>query len=290
MRPLLETMTVGLALVVAACSATQSDTFALNSISTVSTQQSDQAPASPSVSSTPDSNRPLNVGAATSATEPPGIPTIGDTATTQQPLEPNGDSTDSAPRGHAVTTVAVDSNNESSIPAAVDYNCPNGLAGDLPLALLGTNVPGDTGLGIASSPEIQRNPCGTVEEKACFDAVNAERQALSLAPYIWDGDLADLGRSHSADMEQLDYFSHGSSNTDQHLYQERGEKLGLKQDKFVSVVEVIATNNSGGHATVQLFMGSAEHRAVIIGEGGWSNITHMACGHNGDSWTIEFAW
>ena len=95
------------------------------------------------------------------------------------------------------------------------------------LVLTGATVKGDVGLGLANSPETARNPCGDAEQRSCFDAANSERNKRGLAPFIWGGDLADLGRSHSADMKQHSYFSHGSPKTKSHLYQDRGKFLGL---------------------------------------------------------------
>ncbi len=150
-------------------------------------------------------------------------------------------------------------------------------------------MPGNLALGLASAPEIARNPCGDPEEVKCFNAANAERANVGLGPFIWDGDLADLGRSHSADQAQQNYFGHGSSTTDDHLYQERAEFLGLKDGKFSSVVENSAAGVSGGEEVVDGWMGSPGHRAVILGEGYWDSLTHMACGTDGSGyWSMEF--
>jgi len=277
-------ITIGLVLLVSSCSNNSSDTSALNLANT--TVSTNHVPSGPDTARSSESSQQLNVGAVTTPTDRPGIPTIADTTLQGETNQPKQTPTPNT----APTTGSGTGQPDTTTSATIDFTCPNGLTSDLPLILDGQTVPGDLAFGLATSPEIQRNPCGTPEEQACFAAVNDERQTHNLAPYIWDGDLADLGRSHSADMKQLDYFSHGSSTTTQHLYQERGERIGLKADKFDSVVELIATNNSGGRATVQLFMGSPDHRAVILGEGGWSNITHMACGRDQEAWTIEFAW
>jgi len=171
-------------------------------------------------------------------------------------------------------------------PVTVNNNCSDANS----LVLKGNTVPGNTGLGLATSPETPRNPCGDAEERSCFNTANAERTQRGLAPYLWDGDLADLGRSHSADMNQRNYFQHGSSTTNDHLYQQRGDFLGLKNGKFSSVVENIASGSNTGADTVAQFMASGGHRAVILGEGYWGSITHMACGRDGNRWSMEFGW
>ena len=170
--------------------------------------------------------------------------------------------------------------------------CPQGIESELPLVLEGETVPGNVDLGLASDPETQRNPCGSEEEKLCFRQANEERADRGLDPFIWDGDLADLGRSHSFDRAQRSYGGnsmHGSSTRNVHLYQERAEFLGLKADKFSSVVENSAYGYRTGEDVVSGWMGSDGHRAVILGEGAWAKYTHMACGFDGDvNWNMEF--
>jgi len=174
----------------------------------------------------------------------------------------------------------------TAAPVTVTNNCSDANS----LVLKGNTVPGDVAMGLATSPETPRNPCGDAEERACFNAANAERAKIGLTPFIWDGDLADLGRSHSADMNQRDYFEHGSSTTGSHLYQQRGDFLGLKNGKFSSVVENIAYGSNTGVGTVTQFMNSSGLRAVILGEEYWGGVTHMACGRDGNRWSMEFAW
>jgi uncharacterized protein YkwD len=172
-----------------------------------------------------------------------------------------------------------------------DFLCPEGIASELPLVLTGDTVPGNLDLGLATAPETPRNPCGYPEEQACFHAANREREAIGLPPYKWDGDLADLARSHAADRNQFNYpgTTHGSSTRDEHLYQDRGEFLGLKSSKFTrNVIENAAWGMSTGQAVVDTWMGSSGHRAAILGEGYWSGLTHAACGQDGTEWNMEF--
>lgn len=47
-------------------------------------------------------------------------------------------------------------------------------------------------------------------EEEVFQLINAERERLGLNPLIWNDDLAEAARKHSADMACNDYFSHTS--------------------------------------------------------------------------------
>ncbi len=168
--------------------------------------------------------------------------------------------------------------------------CPPGFESQLPLVLTGDTVPGNIDLGLASAPETPRNPCGLPEERVCFEGINAEREAIGLQPFIWDGDLADLARSHAADRNQQPYWGnlHGSSTSGDHLYQERAEFLGLKNGKFRSVVENAASRVPSAQAVVTGWMNSSGHRAVILGEGYWGSLRYAACGVDGREWNLEF--
>lgn len=154
--------------------------------------------------------------------------------------------------------------------------------------LSGDTVPGNVALGLASAPETKRNPDGTAEESECFDRVNAERTQRGLNPFTYDGDLTDMARSHSDDMQQRSYFSHGSSTTTTHRYQERGQFLGLKSGKFSGTVENIGSGYPNAATAVKKWMASPLHRAVILGEGSWSSYTHSGCGVGGSYWTLAF--
>lgn len=166
---------------------------------------------------------------------------------------------------------------------------PNGYESSLDIVLAGATVPGDVPLGLASSPETPRNPGGSEDERRCFDLANAARREAGLEPFLWDGDLADLGRSHADDMQQLDYFGHGSSTTEDHLYGDRGDFLGLDV-KFSSVVENSAFGYPTPEALIEGWLGSPGHRAVILGEDYWSAFTYAGCGKSatGNYWNLEF--
>lgn len=173
-----------------------------------------------------------------------------------------------------------------------DLNCPAGFESQLPLVLIGDTVPGNLELGLAIAPETPRNPCGTPEEQICFNLINAERARIGKAPLIWDGDLADLGRSHAADRNQQIYpgTQHGSSTSTTHLYQERAEFLGLKNGKFNGVVENACKGAVGGEGAFNCWMGSAGHYEVMMSQGTWSMLTYAACGGDGTEWNLELGY
>jgi len=194
--------------------------------------------------------------------------------------------------GLLAASCTIASHGQDDIDTGPPPLCPQGIESELALVLDGETVPGDLDLGLAIAPETERNPCGSAQEQLCFHLANEERAAVGLDPFIWDGDLADLGRSHSFDRAQQYYGTnsmHGSSTRDVHLYQERAEFLGLKDEKFSSVVENSGWGHPNAESVVAGWMGSDGHRAVILGEGYWHSYTHMACGFDGVSqWNMEF--
>ena len=175
-------------------------------------------------------------------------------------------------------------------PGTSGVACPAGFESELALVLTADTVPGSVELGLASSPETPREPCGLPGDQECFNLLNAERAKAGLGPLKWDGDLADLARSHAADRSQRRYVGsqHGSSTSAAHLYENRAQFLGLKSGKFASVVENAVTGASSAGAAVRSWMGSSGHRAVIMGDGAWAPYTYAACAGNGREWNIEF--
>jgi len=163
-----------------------------------------------------------------------------------------------------------------------------GYPSELPLVLTGLEVPGDVDLGLATNPQTKRNPGGLPDEQRCFDLINIEREKVGKAPFKWDGDLVDLARSHSEDMYNYGYLSHGSSTNDQDLYQERAQFLGLKNGKFGSVVECAGAGDMTPEGVVAGWMGSEGHRAVLLGEGYWAMNEYMACSRKDVMWSAEF--
>jgi uncharacterized protein YkwD len=81
---------------------------------------------------------------------------------------------------------------------------------------------------------------------------------------------------------------HGSSTNTMHLYEQRGEFLGLKSGKFRNVVENALTGGRSAQSAVSTWLGSSGHRDVIVGAGQWSTFTHAGCGRDGNEWNIEF--
>jgi hypothetical protein len=175
---------------------------------------------------------------------------------------------------------------------ATDLNCPDGFNSELPLVLTGDTVPGNLELGLATAPETPRNPCGTPEEQICFNLINAEREKVGKAPFIWDGDLADLGRSHAADRNQQFYpgSQHGSSTNTNHLYQERAQFLGLKSGKFMGVVENACMGAFGGQGAFNCWLSSPGHTDVMLGNGTWAMLKYAACGGDGTQWNLELGY
>jgi hypothetical protein len=191
---------------------------------------------------------------------------------------------------NATTAATTNATTDSVDSEGVSPGC---LMGDLALVLTGERVPGDLDLGLATEPETVRVPCGTPDEQACFHLVNDERAIQNLAPLIWDGDLADLGRSHAEDRLQQTYpgTAHGSSTDGKYdLAWKRAAFLGIESEfygdlgyKFGRVREV-ATGGSPAEA-IEAAMAYAASRVYLLGAdtylgcGAHANIIHLEFGH-----------
>ena len=170
------------------------------------------------------------------------------------------------------------SGGSSTDPAPLGEPCGEGWGSD--------PIPGSVDLGLASSPEIRGVDRGTADERAIFDQINAERANAGLAPLQWSDQVANVARSHAADMNQLDYFDHGSSvrpYVDDAGQTVRENWLPLPRIEFVypgtfsrAGENIAMTGDPVGNA-VQMWMGSDGHRAAILDEYGWT-ATHGAIG------------
>ncbi len=152
--------------------------------------------------------------------------------------------------------------------------CGEGWGGEL--------IPGDVDLGLASNPEILGIVSGQADERNVFDQINQERMNAGLDPLIWSDQVANVARSHAADMNQLDYFDHGSSTRP---YEDQDSWLPFPRLDFVypgdfdRAGENIASGYGLGEV-VPAWMDSDGHRAAILDEYGWSS-THGAVGIDG---------
>ena len=150
-------------------------------------------------------------------------------------------------------------------------------------------IPGNVDLGLASNPEINAINNGSPDERAVFDQINAERVNAGLEPLGWSDQVANAARSHAADMNQLDYFDHGSSTRvyrDDAGNVDRDNWLPLPRIEFLypsdfrRAGENIASTRSPVDNAVSMWMDSDGHRAAILDEYGWT-ATHGAIGIDG---------
>lgn len=159
--------------------------------------------------------------------------------------------------------------------------CGEGWGGDL--------IPGDVDLGLASNPEILGIAHGQEDERAVFDDINAERVAHGLQPLIWSDQVANAGRSHAADMNQLDYFDHGSSTRPYDGNMENWLPFPrldfVYPDDFDRAGENIAWGYSVSEV-VPAWMDSPGHRAAILDEYGWT-ATHGGVGIDGTMYVFN---
>lgn len=195
-----------------------------------------------------------------------------------------------APTSPSETTGAADTGADDESDSGGEIPEPSCVTprDGLPAQLSGPTVAGNVELGLASAPPAER---GSPSQAACeLHALhNAERVARGLEPLQWDDDLVDLARAHALDMEQLNYYGHGSSTSAAHLYRERADVLGLRPAKFRDVVENIAEGYRDPEAAVAAWMESPSHRPVILGEGAWSTLTHVGCEATiGRIWVCQF--
>jgi hypothetical protein len=150
--------------------------------------------------------------------------------------------------------------------------CGEGWGGDL--------IPGDVDLGLASNPEILGIAHGQADERAVFDDINAERAAHGLQPLIWSDQVANVGRSHAADMNQLDYFDHGSSTRPYNGNMENWLPFPRLDFVYPGDFDRAGENIAWGYSVsevVPAWMDSPGHRAAILDEYGWT-ATHGGVG------------
>jgi hypothetical protein len=150
--------------------------------------------------------------------------------------------------------------------------CGEGWGGDL--------IPGSVDLGLASNPEILGIAHGQADERAVFDDINAERVAHGLQPLIWSDQVANAGRSHAADMNQLDYFDHGSSTRPYEGNMDNWLPFPRLDFVYPGDFDRAGENIAWGYSlseVVPAWMDSPGHRAAILDEYGWTS-THGGVG------------
>jgi uncharacterized protein YkwD len=123
----------------------------------------------------------------------------------------------------------------------------------------GDTVPGDISLGLSENPEAPRMTGGTADEQMIANMVNDFRAENGLSPFAWNDGIADCERSHAYDMEQQNYFSHGSkSNSSYSICTARSQSLGLGG--------VLESNcmDSALTSVVQAWINSSAHREQLL--------------------------
>jgi uncharacterized protein YkwD len=126
----------------------------------------------------------------------------------------------------------------------------------------GDTVPGDVSLGLSENPEAPRMTGGTADEQMIANMVNDFRAENGLSPMAWHDGIADCERSHAYDMEQQNYFSHGSkSDSSYSICTARAQFLGLG-----GVLESICMD-SALTSVVQAWINSPSHRAQLLAAG-----------------------
>lgn len=99
-------------------------------------------------------------------------------------------------------------------------------------------------------------------EHEIFDLANAERARRGLKPYEWNGQVAGVSRSHSADMAEQDYFAHASLQGAQPW--DRAVKAGLR---YSSYAENIAAGQKDAFEAHNGWLNSTTgHRENMLGK------------------------
>lgn len=109
-------------------------------------------------------------------------------------------------------------------------------------------------------------------ERRAFEQTNAVRLQHGLRPFVWDGQLVQLARTHSENMARLGFFSH-STPVGLRL-KDRVRSAGIS---YQVIAENIAYNmgyDDPGAFAVERWMISPGHRANILHAG----FTSMAVG------------
>jgi uncharacterized protein YkwD len=140
-------------------------------------------------------------------------------------------------------------------------------------------VPGNISIGLAENPEAPRIPGGTADEREVLRLINNERNAAGVGQLQWDDALADMGRSHAYDCNQLSYGGHGSSaSPGSYLANERAKFLGLTNySAYSGIVSENGSMRGGPEAVVSGWMQSSGHRMNVL----YSGHTHAGVGYGG---------
>jgi uncharacterized protein YkwD len=119
-------------------------------------------------------------------------------------------------------------------------------------------------------------------ERRTFDLVNVERTSRGLAPLVWNEEISEVGRMHSKDMADNDFFSHTGSDGSNSSYRlirdnvyywnQTGENIAKISGVYSRVRnafgEVIEINYKSfediAQDTVDGWMDSPDHRANIL--------------------------
>lgn len=139
-------------------------------------------------------------------------------------------------------------------------------------------MPGNVELGLASGPQTPGVIGGSADERTIFEQLNAQRIAAGLSALGWSDQVANVARSHAADMNQLDYFDHGSSTRPYRVdgVTNRDNWLPLPRLEFAypgdfqRAGENIASASRLTEQVIDMWMNSDGHRAAILDEYGWT--------------------
>lgn len=123
---------------------------------------------------------------------------------------------------------------------------------------------------------------GEVEKtfaRQIFDLTNVDRVKRNLSPLLWDDQVAQVAKGHSADMERNNYFDHISP-----FYGDLGQRLSRRGISFLKAGENIAWNYVDAAEAHHGWMNSSGHRQNIIDP----DFTHMGVGVAGNYFTQNF--
>ena len=140
--------------------------------------------------------------------------------------------------------------------------CTSAFAQDAkpqPVARLITSLSPSTVAPVTPATAVEPNDI----ERRAFDETNLVRVKNGLAPFVWDGDVCRMARTHSENMSRQGFFAHVTP--DGLRLRDRARVAGILQ--FSVVGENIAFNqgyDDPGAFAVERWMSSPKHRANIL--------------------------
>jgi uncharacterized protein YkwD len=124
----------------------------------------------------------------------------------------------------------------------------------------------------------------TADLTAIVALINTERARARLAPVAWHAQVGAAAMAHSIDQAVMNRMTHIGSD---------GSDAGVRLTRAGFVWRAWGENVAAGHTSVQsvfnAWMGSAAHKAQILGDYLYVGLAASASGTGTVYWTLDFA-